>query len=243
MAHAAPPAPQRETDGATHVAPSQQPLVHEVGSQTHIPERQCCPEPQAAPPPQAQTPVAEQPSALATSQPMHVAPPTPQVATEGALQVAPEQHPPGQLAAVQPLQRPASQVCPAGQVSQRLPPAPHDASESPARQAPSEQQPSGQDVPSQTQVLPMQRCPAAQAGAVPHRQSPIDEQLSARASHTAHVAPPVPQVASDRVVQVAPTQQPLGQDAESQVHSPAAHRCPPAQAGPAPQAQLPSALH
>jgi hypothetical protein len=198
--------------------------------------------PQAAPLPQAQTPVGEQPSALVTSQPVQVAPPTPHVATEGALQVAPEQHPPGQLALVQPLQRPESQVCPAGHISQRLPPAPHDAGVSPGEQAPLEQQPSGQEVPSQTQVLPMQRWPAAQAGAVPHRQSPNDEQLSARVSHTAQVEPPVPQVASDRVVQVAPTQQPLGQDVESQVHNPEAHRCPPAQEGPAPQAQVPSAL-
>jgi hypothetical protein len=179
---------------------------------------------------------------LATSQPVQVAPPTPQVATEGGLQVAPEQHPPGQLALVQPLQRPESQVCPAKHVSQRLPPAPHDPGASPDRQTPSEQHPSGQDVPSQTQVLPMQRWPVAQAAVVPHRQSPIDEQLSARASHTTHVEPPVPQVASDRVVQVDPTQHPLGHDVESQVHSPEAHCCPPAQEGPVPHAQVPSAL-
>jgi hypothetical protein len=172
-----------------------------------------------------------------------VAPPLPQLASAGALQVAPEQQPEGQLLLLQPLQRPEVQVWPVGQVSQALPPPPHAAGASPGRQVPSAaQQPPAHDVPSQTQALPMQRCPAAHAAPVPHRQSPTDEQLSAPALQATQVAPALPQLASERVTQVAPWQQPLGQERLSQVHSPPTQRWPPTQAGPAPQAQAPPAV-
>jgi hypothetical protein len=67
------------------------------------------------PPPQLHAPPAEQESARAVSQPTHTAPPLPQVASAGGLQVAPEQQPVGQLVALQPLQCPAVHVWPAGQ--------------------------------------------------------------------------------------------------------------------------------
>jgi hypothetical protein len=40
--HAAPPAPQAgPVSPVVHVAPAQQPLAHDVASQTHAPETQC----------------------------------------------------------------------------------------------------------------------------------------------------------------------------------------------------------
>ena len=54
---------------------------------------------------------------MTASQPTHATPPTPQVSSEGALQVAPEQHPFGHEVR-QPLQLPFVQLSPAGQVSQ-----------------------------------------------------------------------------------------------------------------------------
>ena len=72
---------------------------------------------------------------------------------------------------------------------------------SPGRQTSPRQQPSGHEVPSQMQLLPMQRWPIAQAAAAPQRQPPAAEQLSARASQVAQVEPASPQVSRDRVAQ------------------------------------------
>jgi hypothetical protein len=110
VTHAAPAAPQRDSDRDTQVAPSQQPPGHEVALQTHLPPTHICEAPQAAAPPQLQVPLAEQPSARVASQPTQTAPPLPQVASAGGLQVAPEQQPLGQLVALHPLQCPAVQV-------------------------------------------------------------------------------------------------------------------------------------
>jgi len=219
--------------GVAQLLPSQQPVEQETAPQPQTPFWQRRPAPQAGPVPQVQVPVGEQPSAAAGSQPTHTAPPTPQVASDGGLQVAPEQQPSRQVA-LHPLQRPSVQVWPLGQVSHAPPPPPQEAAVSPARQVVPEQQPSLQDVPSQTQVLPMQRWPRAHAGPPPQRQLPLAEQLSLRASHTAQVEPASPQLLSERVAHTAPWQQPLGQEVPSQMHSPATHRCPPAQAGPVP---------
>ncbi len=238
--HAAPVAPHLDSDGETQVAPSQQPLGHEAGLQTHLPPTHLCAAPHSAAPPQVQAPVAEQASARVASQPMQTAPPLPQVVSDGALQVAPEQQPPGQLVALQPLQCPAVQVWPAGQVVQAPPPPPHEATLSPARQTPAAQQPVGQEVLSQTQVLATQRWPTVQVAPVPQRQSPLAEQLSERASHATQVAPALPQVVMVRFEQMEPLQQPLGQEVASQMHRPSAQRWPPAHAGPDPQAQAPS---
>jgi len=97
--------------------PSQQPFGHEVGSQTQAPATQRRPAPHAGPLPQAQLPDGEQRSAVSASQPTHAAPPTPQVSSEGVLQVAPEQQPFGHEVR-QPLQLPFVQLSPAGQTSQ-----------------------------------------------------------------------------------------------------------------------------
>jgi hypothetical protein len=240
---AAPDAPHRASAIAdTQVEPSQQPLGHDVASQAQRPPVQCCPATQVGPPPQPHAPPGEQPSARVASQPTHTAPPLPQAGSDGGLHVAPEQQPPGQLVALHPLQRPAAQVWPAGQVSQALPPAPHDIGLSPATHVPAAQQPPGHDVPSHTQVLARQRWPGAQAAPLPQRQAPAAEQLSDRASHDAQVAPAFPQVETDRATHTEPWQQPLGQETASHTHSPPAQRCPPAHAGPAPHAHAPVAL-
>jgi hypothetical protein len=238
--HDAPAAPQRDSEGDVQVTPSQQPLGHDAALHTHLPETQRCAVLHAGDEPHEHAPVAEQLSARVASQPTQTAPPLPQLVSDGALQVAPAQHPLGQLVALQPLQWPAVQVWPAGQAAQALPPPPHELALSPDRHAPAEQQPVGHDVPSQTQVLAAQRCPGAQVAAVPHRQTPVAEQLSERASQATQLAPAVPQVAIDRVEQIAPLQQPPGHDVPSQTHSPFAQRWPPAHAADEPQAQVPS---
>jgi hypothetical protein len=223
-AHARPPAPQRASDGGTHVTPSQQPLGHEAALHTQRPPTQSWPALQGGPAPHTHEPAAEQPSARVVSHPTHTAPPLPQVATVARLQVAPEQQPPEQLTALQPLQRPPVHDWSAGQVSQAEPPAPHESGLSPATQAPCAQHPCGQDVPSQTQVLATQRWPRSQAGPLPHRQVPTAEQLSERVSHATQVAPPTPQVARPRVRQAVPLQHPLAHDATSQAHRPPEQR-------------------
>jgi len=237
-----PPLPQALTEGGLQVAPVQHPLGQLVPSHMHAPAMQRWPAPHAAPDPQVQLPAAEQPSATFASQPTQAAPPVPQVVRAGGLQVAPEQQPFGQLVELQPLHVPFVQVWPPGQVWQAPPPVPHEGPVSPGRQLPFEQHPVGHDVPSHTQVLPMQRWPGAQAAAPPQRQVPADEQLSARSSQVTHVDPASPQVASERVSQVFPWQQPLGHDVLSQVQRPERQRWPPAHACLEPQAQVPVAL-
>jgi hypothetical protein len=234
-----PAAPQRPKVGvARQVAPSQQPFEHEFGPHPQLPFTQRVPDGQAGPTPQVQTPVAEQLSAVVLSHSTQTAPPVPQVVIAIGLHVAPEQHPLAQVAA-QPLQRPSVQDCPEGQASQAPPPVPHEVALSPDRHWPFWQHPCGQDVPSQTQVLPRQRCPRAHAVPVPHRQAPAAEQLSERASHTAQLEPASPQVASERVSHALFLQQPLGQEVASQMHNPLAQRWPPTQAGPEPHSQFP----
>ena len=123
--------PQRVNDGVvTHSVPSQHPDAHEFAAHEHIPFTQRRPAPQAGPVPHMHPPVAEHPSALTESHPTQTAPPTPQVDSEGTLQVAPEQQPPWQLVA-QPLQRPSVQACPDGHTSQVFPPVPHELAVSP----------------------------------------------------------------------------------------------------------------
>jgi hypothetical protein len=154
---AAPPDPQRASDRDTQEVPSQQPVAQDPASHRQRPALHFCPTPQGAPAPHAHAPAVEQPSAFVMSHPTQTVPPIPQVETEGALQVAPEQQPLGHVVPLQPLQRPAAHVWLPGHVSQLLPPPPQELGLSPARHAPPEQQPSGHDVPSQTQVLPMHR--------------------------------------------------------------------------------------
>jgi hypothetical protein len=117
VVQAPPPAPQRASVAETQLVPSQQPVGHEVASQTQAPATQRRPAPHTGPLPHAQLPDGEQRSAVSASQPTHAAPPNPQVASEGALQVAPEQQPFGHEVR-QPLQLPFVQLSPVGQASQ-----------------------------------------------------------------------------------------------------------------------------
>lgn len=234
-----PLAPHRPKVGvARQVVPSQQPFEHEFGPQPQLPFTQRAPAEQAGPLPQVHPPLAEQPSAVVLSHSTQTAPPVPQVVIAEGLHVAPEQQPFAQVAA-HPLHRPSAHDCPDGHASHAPPPVPHEFTVSPGKHMPFWQQPSGQDVPSQTQVLPTQRWPSAQAVPVPHRQAPVAEQLSERASHTAQLDPASPQVASERVSQAFPLQQPLGHEVASQMHSPPAQRWPPTHAGPEPHSQFP----
>jgi hypothetical protein len=80
------------------------------------------------------------------------------------------------------------------------------------------QQPAGHAVPSQTQPPETQCLPVAQGAALPHRQAPPDEQVSAAtSSHATHACAPVPHAAADGgELQVAPEQQPFAQFEELQ---------------------------
>jgi hypothetical protein len=83
------------------------------------------------------------------------------------------------------------------------------------------QHPFGHEVASQTQLVPLQRCPVA---------------------HVAHVAPALPQAELvSAVTQLFPLQQPLAHDVALQTHFPAEHACPLPQATQAapPTPQLP----
>jgi hypothetical protein len=92
-----PPVPQVVMLRTRQVVPVQQPAAHEVASHTHCPETQRWPEAHAGPLPQLHAPPA-QPSALAKSQGLQIAPPEPQAEIDGALQLFPTQHPLSQLA-------------------------------------------------------------------------------------------------------------------------------------------------
>ncbi len=71
--HEAPGAPQAfEAVPGSQLAPLQQPLAHEVASQTQAPATQCCPVAHAAPVPQRHAPLSPQESLVTGSQPTHV---------------------------------------------------------------------------------------------------------------------------------------------------------------------------
>jgi hypothetical protein len=131
---------------------SQQPVGQLVASHTHAPPTQRWPSAHTPELPHAHEPVAEQRSAPA-SQAAQVVPPAPQAVTvsvESGTQVAPEQQPAGQLAAVQ-VQVPPTQVWPLAQ----------------AAPAPQAQTPA-------VQVLVRPEHGAQRAPAVPQAEAPCD---------------------------------------------------------------------
>jgi hypothetical protein len=135
------------------VEPLQHPAAQEVVSQMQAPDTQRCPATHEGPVPQWQVPP-EQVSLSVGSHAVHAPAPVPQVASEGALHVEPEQQP---LVHVieQPVQAPAEQV-PVPHEAHAAPPDPHAVSELPARQVVPEQQPVGQLVPLHTHAPPTQ---------------------------------------------------------------------------------------
>jgi hypothetical protein len=221
---AAPPRPQLASVGATQTPPLQQPLGHEAASHTQAPATQLVPAPQATPAPQRQLPEAPQLSARAGSQVTQAAPPVPHaIADPAVVQVEPEQHPPGQLAALQSAQAPPAQA-PLAQLWQAAPPVPQAAALLPGRQVLPAQHPPGQEVRSQTHAPPTQRAPLGHGAPVPQVQAPPAEQASAVMSQRTHAPPDFPQAVSERGRQVDPAQHPSGHDVASQTQLPPRQR-------------------
>jgi hypothetical protein len=158
---------------------SQQPVAQLVASHTQAPPEQRCPTAHVAPLPQAQAPAVQRSDF--ESQAAHIAPAEPQLEAVWlplAMQVLPEQQPPGQEVALH-TQLPPEQVCPAPQAApvphlqaplvqvlvlpeqgaQAAPPVPQLAALwlAPVMHTPALQQPVGQLVASQTQAAPEQR--------------------------------------------------------------------------------------
>lgn len=102
------------------------------------------------------------------SQAWQAAPGAAQASREGATQLVPEQHPPGQLVASQPEHTPPSHVSPGRHALHARPPLPQAAVSVPVRQLAPSQHPVGHDVPSHAQAPATQCWPAAQAGPLPH---------------------------------------------------------------------------
>jgi len=195
-----PPVPQAVKSFTRQLWLEQQPLGHEVGSQTQPPATHRCPVTQAT----------------------QATPPSPQLAVDEALQVLPLQHPLGQEVASQTqapprhrwpapqgeaaphLQAPFAQVSAlvASQEEQAPPPIPQVAREGALQVVPA-QQPAGHDVASHTQAPALQRWPE---------------------EHAAHATPLTPQVRFDETLQTFPLQQPVGHEVESQTQPPATHR-------------------
>jgi hypothetical protein len=190
----APPVPQVVKVGAWQAPPAQHPLGHDCALQTQAPLTHTVPAPHAGLVPQPHSPVTEQTFARVGSHATQAAPLTPQVPSPALVQVAPEQQPPGQLEALQPLHTPPAQLW-EPQSWQAAPPLPQVASALPGRHVIPEQQPFGHDVPSHTHVPPKQRCPVPQAAPlVPQAQTPPDRQRSAVMPQAVQSPPEVPQL-------------------------------------------------
>lgn len=253
-AHAPPSGPQAVTDSAVQVFPVQQPVVHDVASQTQAPPTQRWPAAHAAPVPQVHAPAAEQPSVVSLLQTLQAWPAGPHVATVRAVQTPFRQQPEGHETGLQP-HPPAPQAWPtahwgfaphrhspaaeqalarvASQVVQAAPGAPQDAPLGGATHVFPVQHPFGQLVASQVHAFSTQRWPAAHMPLpAPHSHAPAVEHRSARAgSHAAHAAPAEPQLLRLREVHAAPAQQPPGQEVALQSQIPALQNWPAPHAG------------
>jgi hypothetical protein len=173
--HDAPGIAQFAADSGVHAVPLQHPLAHDVESHTQRPPAQRCPSEQAGLPPQVHLPAAEQASAELDEHAAQVAPAMPHVAKVEPLQVVPLQQPSAQA---QLGQTPAAQGSPPGHWEHARPALPHALGVLPGWHNPPAQHPLGQEVASQVHAPARHRCPVAQAGAPPHRQSPPPEQES-----------------------------------------------------------------
>src|SRR5256885_748431 len=120
--HAPPAVPQAAAEGVVHVLPAQQPVGHDVPSQTHAPPRQCCPALQGGPVPHLQLPPVQL-SAVTALQAVHAAPPVPHAARDGVVHTVPAQQPAGHDVASQ-TQVPPTQCCPVAHAvpAPRVPP-------------------------------------------------------------------------------------------------------------------------
>lgn len=245
-AHGAPPTPQAAAVvPGRHVTPSQQP-AHEVPSQTHAPPTQRWPDPQGALVPQRHAPPASQRSAVVVLQATQAAPPAPHAASEGVVQIAPEQQPLGHVVAshTHPPSTHSWPAAQAGPVPQRhspsahesaiaesqathaAPPAPHVVLELARHVLPS-QQPLGHEVASHTHAPPAQRWPLPHGGPDPHVHAPAVHPSARDGSHATHAPPAVPHVARLGALHVVPEQHPVVQPAAQVSQTPAVQPPPP----------------
>jgi hypothetical protein len=227
--HAPPLVPQAALLGVVQVPlASQQPVGHEVASQTHAPPTQRLPAAHGALVPHRQAPPT-QASALVASQAAHAAPAAPHADAVRGTQVSPLQQPSGHEVALH-THAPPTQACPtahaslephahapprhaslrvASQARQVFPEEPHDVTELVRQVAPS-QQPLGHEVASHTQEPPRQRWPAPHAALAPQVHAPAVQVSATLGSHTVHDEPLVPHAVSEATVQTPPRQQPVG---------------------------------
>ncbi len=257
---AAPRVPQVDDVLVWQTFPAQQPLAHDVASQTHWLLRQRVPGPHAGPEPQVHVPEVQL-LAVVALQATHAAPGSAQLDSDWAVQTVPAQQPLAQEEASQ-MHWPLLQVWPAAQAARvpqpQLPVALQESAiiasqvrhvEPPVPQAPIDgvvqvaplQQPLGQLVPLQAPPvqMPLEHVwPMPHAGPAPQRQVPLLAQVFALTGlQVAQVSPPAPQVLRLRAWQTLPTQQPLGQLVPSQTHWLPTQRWPPTQAMSDPQRQ------
>jgi hypothetical protein len=240
--HAAPEVPQLPSDGASQLAPAQQPdaqlvEVHDVHA---LPTQFCSaghaeqlvpPEPQAAfevpgrhvvpeQQPSGQDVPSQTHAPLTHRWPLEQAAPVPQVQVPPLLQVS----------AVEP------------QVAQ-APPAVPQLVRVCASQTPLWQQPPGHEVALQVHAPPTHAWPCAHSAPPPHEQEPVVQPSERSVSQAWHAAPPVPQVDSVAARQVTPFwQQPVAHDAALHTHLPATHCWPCTHGLPVPHAHSPIAL-
>ena len=219
------------------LAPKQQPLRHDCTLQTHAPFTHAWPLRQGLPPPHEHAPAAQL-SEVFGWQAAQAAPLTPHVASDGGLQVSPEQQPAQDSAHA--WQTPLEQTPPLLQTSQAIPPAPHAAPVLPGRQAPFWQHPLGQPTALHTHLPAAQASPSPHAGRLPQVHAPATQPSAFFGSQAAQAAPFPPQVASDGALQLSPAQQPAGQDAALHTHTPPTQRWPGSHEGEAPHRQSPS---
>lgn len=183
--------PQWSVARSRQLSPEQQPDGHELASHTQSPTTQCWPAMHAGPSPHAHVPSSAHTSARIGSHVLHTPPAAPHAMGDGCRQLAPEQHPPGQVALLQPLQTPASHVSPAAHTSHARPALPHAITSVPGRHVSPSQQPLAHDVASQTHAPASQRCPAPHAGPVPQpcmqRELVVPTDVHDQPSSTVHV--------------------------------------------------------
>ena len=166
-----------------HVAPAQQPLGHDVASQTQAPATHRCPTSQAEFEPHWQTPPTHE--SAPKPQVTHAPPPMPHAVNDGVRHVAPAQQPEGHELESQtqapPTHRwpaphaglephwqtpPTQESAPVPQATHAPPPPPHAKGVGVVQIAPA-QQPLAQETGSQTQIPFAQRWPTKQSSPWP----------------------------------------------------------------------------
>jgi len=204
-----------------------------------------------APEPHWQPPVGEHVSDVVGSQAVQAFPAAPHAERESVVVhvpvAPPSQHPVGHAAALH-THSPAEHVWPvehgpwlphehapeAEHVSAavlshatHVPPGePHADSDLGAHVDPMQQSP-GHDTESQMHCPLEHLCPAAHSGPLPHEQSPLAEQVSARVLlHAVHAPPLLPHAASEGVLHSVPEQHPSGQCAMQLLQAPDVHVSP-----------------